>query len=51
MKKINAIIVNIRLMKIKNRWKYSVEERQFDGNIIFILKGSHEKKNVCIDQL
>ena len=30
-------------MKIKNKWKYSVEERQFDGNIIFILKGSHEK--------
>ena len=30
-------------MKIKNRWKYSEEQLLFDGNIIFVLKGSHEK--------
>ena len=42
-KKINAIIVNIRLIKMKNRWKYSVNQCLFDGNIIFVLKDSHEK--------
>ena len=41
--KIYAIFVNIRLIKIENRWKYSVKECLFDGNIIFVLKGSHEK--------
>ena len=30
-------------MKIKNRWKYSVEEGQFDGNFIFVLEGSQKK--------
>ena len=41
--KINAIFVNIRLIKIKNRWKCSVNQCHFDGNTIFVLKGSHEK--------
>ena len=41
--KINAIIVNIRLIKMKNRWKYSVKQCQFDGKIIFVLKCSQEK--------
>ena len=43
MKKIDAIFVNIWLIKIENRSKYSVKEFLFDGNIIFVLKGSHEK--------
>ena len=28
---------------MKNRWKYSVNQCLFDGNIIFALKDSHEK--------
>ena len=48
---VNTIIVNIWLIKIKIRWKYSVKECLFDGNITFVLKGSHEKKYICIEQL
>ena len=49
MKKINAIIVNIWLIKIKNRWKYSVKQCLYDGNINFVLKGSHEKNMLALN--
>ena len=46
---INAIIVNIPLIKIKNRWKYSVKQYLYDGNIDFVLKGSHEKNMLALN--